>query len=190
MFPVNTDALDPGPFWSRAQRNVETLQWRHNGCDSVSNHQPHDCLLKRLFRRRSKKTSKPRVTGLCAGISPGTGGFPAQMASYAENVPFDDVIMETWRNKPSCCWGWGYQSGAKFIIEKEWVSELYCPITTLALKMLSPGTTRFSCHALSPGQWYWLCEINWSLCSIWTGFNNLRHLNVDKWWIMQIFHVS
>ena len=22
-----------------------TLQWRHNGRDGVSNHQPHDCLL-------------------------------------------------------------------------------------------------------------------------------------------------
>ena len=62
------------------------LRWRHNGCDSVSNHQPHHCLLNRLFRRRSKKTSKLRVTGLCAGNSPGTGEFPAQMASYAENV--------------------------------------------------------------------------------------------------------
>ena len=46
-------------------------KWRHNGRDSGSNHQPHDCLLKRLFRRRSKKTSKLRVTGLCAGNSPG-----------------------------------------------------------------------------------------------------------------------
>ena len=36
--------------------------------------------------RRSKKTSKSRVTGLCAGNSPGTGEFPAQMASNAENV--------------------------------------------------------------------------------------------------------
>ena len=63
-----------------------TLRWRHNGQDSVSNHQTHDCLLNRLFRRRSKKTSKLRVTGLCAGNSPGTGEFPAQMASYAENV--------------------------------------------------------------------------------------------------------
>ena len=62
------------------------LQWRHNGRDSLSNHQPHDCLLYRLFRRRSKKTSKLRVTGLCVGNSPGTGEFPAQMASYAENV--------------------------------------------------------------------------------------------------------
>ena len=67
--------------------NKETsLQWRHNGNDSVSNHRPYDCLLNRLFRRRSKKTSKLRVTGLCAGNSPETGEFPAQMASYAENA--------------------------------------------------------------------------------------------------------
>ena len=31
-------------------------------------------------------TSKLRVTGLCAGNSPGTDEFPAQMASNAENV--------------------------------------------------------------------------------------------------------
>ena len=63
-----------------------TLWWRHNEHDSVSNHQPHDFLFNRLFRRRSKKTSKLRVTGLCAGNSPGTGEFPAQMASNVENV--------------------------------------------------------------------------------------------------------
>ena len=62
------------------------LQWRHNGHDCASNHQPHHCLLKRFFGRRSKKTSKLRVTGLCVGNSPGTGEFPAQMASNAENV--------------------------------------------------------------------------------------------------------
>ena len=33
-----------------------------------------------------KKTSKLRVTGLNAGKSPGTGEFPAQIASNAENV--------------------------------------------------------------------------------------------------------
>ena len=61
-----------------------SLQWRHNGLGSVSNHQPHDCLLNRWLRRRSKKTSKLRVTVLSAGNSPGE--FPAQMASNAENV--------------------------------------------------------------------------------------------------------
>ena len=64
----------------------ETLQWRHNEHDGVSIHQPHDCLLNCLFGRRSKKTSKLRVTGLCAGNSQGTGEFPAQKASNAENV--------------------------------------------------------------------------------------------------------
>ena len=54
----------------------------HNGRDSVSNHQPYDCLLNHLFRRWSKKTSKLRIPGLCVG----TGEFPAQMASNAENV--------------------------------------------------------------------------------------------------------
>ena len=63
-----------------------SLRWRHNGRDSVSNHQPHDCLLSRLFRRRSQKTSNLRVTGLCVGNAPGTGEFPAQMASSAEYV--------------------------------------------------------------------------------------------------------
>ena len=37
-------------------------------------------------RRRSKKTLQLRVAGLCAGNSPVTGEFPAQMASNAENV--------------------------------------------------------------------------------------------------------
>ena len=67
-------------------QNAGTLPWRHNERDGDSNHQPHDCLLNRLFRGRSKKTSKLRVTGLCAGNSPLTGEFPAQIASNAVNV--------------------------------------------------------------------------------------------------------
>ena len=63
-----------------------TLQWCHNGCNGIWNHQPHHCLLNRLFRRRSKKTSKLRITGLCAGNSPMAGEFPAQVASNVENV--------------------------------------------------------------------------------------------------------
>ena len=63
-----------------------TLLWRHSGRDNVSNHQPHDYLLNRLFRRRSKKTSKLRVTDLCAANSPVTSEFPAKMANNAENV--------------------------------------------------------------------------------------------------------
>ena len=71
---------------SYCQCPPHTMQWRHNGHDNVSNHQPHDCLLNRLFRRRSQKTSKLRVTGFCEGNSPVTGEFSAQMASNAENA--------------------------------------------------------------------------------------------------------
>ena len=93
-----------------------TLQWRHNGHNGVSNHQPRECLLSRLLRHRSKKTSKLRVTGLCAGNSPVTSEFPAQKASNAENFPFDDVIMincdqsllfarsQCVDNGPDACW--------------------------------------------------------------------------------------
>ena len=59
-----------------------SLQWRQNERDGVFNHQPHDCLHNRLFRRRSKL----RVTGLCAGNSSVTGEFLAQIASNVENL--------------------------------------------------------------------------------------------------------
>ena len=76
-----------------------TLRWRHNGCNSVSNHQPHDCLHNRLFRRTSKKTSKLRVTGLCAGNSPETGEFLEQMASNAENI---SIRWRHYSRRPYC----------------------------------------------------------------------------------------
>ena len=69
------------------QNNLNSLQRRYNGPDSVSNHQLHDCFLNRLFRRRSKKTSKLRVTGLCAGNSPHKWTVTRKM------FPFGDVIM-------------------------------------------------------------------------------------------------
>ena len=63
-----------------------TLQWLHNERDSVSNHRGLHRLLTCWFTRRSQKTSKLPVTGLCVGNSPGTGKFPAQRASNAKNV--------------------------------------------------------------------------------------------------------
>ena len=63
-----------------------TLQWRHKERNDVSNHRCLECLLNRLFRCRLKKRAKVRVTGICGGNLPETGGFPSQRASYAENV--------------------------------------------------------------------------------------------------------
>ena len=72
-----------------------TLHWRHNDHDDVSNHQPYDCLLNRLFGRRSKKTWKLRVTGLCVGNSPGPVNSPHKGPVTRKMFPFDDVIMKS-----------------------------------------------------------------------------------------------
>ena len=74
-----------------------TLQWRHNDHDGVSNHHPHGCLLNRLFRRTSKKTSKLRVTGLCVGKSPGPVNSPHKGPITRKMFPFDDVISQSVR---------------------------------------------------------------------------------------------
>ena len=111
----------------------KTLQWHHNGHDSVSNHQPYDCLLKRLFRRKSKKTLKLRVTGLCAGNSPGTCEFPAQMASNAENVSIwwrhydktNDAQVDTFCNMVfvtglMSIWRWWIDIGDTVLLRHNW----------------------------------------------------------------------
>ena len=69
------------------------ITWRHNDHDGASNHQPHGCLLNRLFGRKSKKTSKLRVTGLCVGTSTGPANSPHKGPVTRKMIPFDDVIM-------------------------------------------------------------------------------------------------
>ena len=89
----NTVFLTKGLFGAAILQTSHTLQWRHNDHDSVSNHQPHGCLLNRLFRCRSKKTSKLHVTGLCVGNSPGLVNSPHKGPVTRKMFPFDDVIM-------------------------------------------------------------------------------------------------
>ena len=83
---------------------THSLQWRHNGHDGASNHQPHDCLLNHLFRRRKKEASKLRGAGLYEGNYPMTGEFPAQMASNAENVSI------WWRHHVAVVVNWVFDS--------------------------------------------------------------------------------
>ena len=67
------------------------LHWRHNGCDGVSNHQPHDCLLSRLVMRRSQKTPKLCVTGFSRGNWPVNS--PHKGPVTRKMFPFEDVIV-------------------------------------------------------------------------------------------------
>ena len=94
--------------WDTFGNNIPVPGWWpysplrcHNGHDSVSNHQSHNCFLNRLFRHRSKKTSKLCVTGLCVGNSPGTGELPAQMACNAEKV---SIWWRHHERQLSCCY--------------------------------------------------------------------------------------
>ena len=94
-FDILSTDFDPGDYY-------ELLHWRHNERDGVSNHQPRDCLLNRLFRRRLKIISQLRVTGFCVGNSPVIGQFPAQMASNAENTSI------WWRHLDNIVWSAKY----------------------------------------------------------------------------------
>ena len=125
------------------------LPWRHNDHGGVSNHQPHGCLLNRLFRRRSKKTSKLRVTGLRAGNSPGPVNSPHKGPVTRKMVPFDDVIMPCWWSGHTRSshgidlFLWGIlMSAPKFLRFKffsYWLSILMCELSTFCVPVHVAG---------------------------------------------------
>ena len=123
-----------GRFWlteptlTSHWRGSVAWRWRHNGHGGVSNHQPHHCLLSRLFGCRSKKTSKLLVTGLCAGNSPGTGELPAQMASNAENVSI------WWRHH-------GVQLSQSNFIASDWATILYNEFENYTFDVIATSCT-------------------------------------------------
>ena len=64
---------------------------RHNECDGVSNHHHLNCLLNRLFRRRTKKNNQSSASlAFVRGIHrwPGNSSYKAQ-----KMFPFDEIIM-------------------------------------------------------------------------------------------------
>ena len=89
------------------------LQWRHDGPDDVSNHQSYPCLLNRSFRRKSRKTSKLRVTGhLCREFTGDRVNSPHKWPVTRKMFPFDDVILHG-----SCCCGRPRSSHVNHIIQ-------------------------------------------------------------------------
>ena len=79
----------------------ETLHWRHNEHDGVSNYQPHDCWLNCLYRCRWKKIFKLRVTGRWPVISPHRGPITRKMF---EKFEMDYIILASfirnWKQQP------------------------------------------------------------------------------------------
>ena len=91
-YPLNFESMVLN-FRGKGGESQFTLHWCHNDHEGVSNHQPHGCLLNRIFGRRSKKTSNLRVTGHCAGNSPGPVNSLHKGPVTRKMFPFDDVIM-------------------------------------------------------------------------------------------------
>ena len=84
----------PGPAYHKYI--MTSLQWSHNERDGVPNHRRIYCLLNRLFRRRSKKTWKLRVTAFVRGIHRWPVNSPHKWPVTRKMFPFDDVIMSLW----------------------------------------------------------------------------------------------
>ena len=98
------------------------LQWRNNEYDSVSNHQPHDCLLNRLFGRRLKKHQSSASLAFVRGTHREPVNSPHKGPVTRNMFPFDDVIVEysacsigrevtiiicaMWIILPTCNMGW------------------------------------------------------------------------------------
>ena len=75
-----------------------TLQWHHNECSSISNHWHLECLLKHLFRCKSKKTSKLHIAGLCEGNPLVTSDSLHKGPVTWNMFPLEDIIMNLkWR---------------------------------------------------------------------------------------------
>ena len=85
----------PSMYGLEDVRKISSLRWRHNERDGVSLHRYFDCLLNRLFRRKSKKISKLNVTSRCEGNSPWPVNSPHKRPVMRKMIPFGDVIMLT-----------------------------------------------------------------------------------------------
>ena len=77
VMPCGISELGDHPFRS--------LHWRHNDHDGVSNHQPHGCTQSFIQTQIKENIKAPRHWPLCGEFNR-TGEFPAQRASYTENV--------------------------------------------------------------------------------------------------------
>ena len=85
-----------------ANSNLVPMQLFYNNYNDVImgvlNHRRPDCLLNRLFKRRSKKASKLRIPGLCEGNSQVTGEIPTQRPVNPKNISI------SWRHHEFASW--------------------------------------------------------------------------------------
>ena len=76
--------------------SVPSLQWRHNGRDSVSNHQPHDVYAIVYSDADQRKHQSSASLVFIRGIHRGQVNSPHKWPVTRKMFPFDDVIMFWW----------------------------------------------------------------------------------------------
>ena len=72
--------------------NYITLQWRHNGCDGVSNHQPQHCFSNVYKDADQIKHQSAASLAFVRGIHRWPVNFPHKWPVTRKMFPFDDVI--------------------------------------------------------------------------------------------------
>ena len=136
------------PILSRGRRvkrcwdvdaEMYSLQWRHNGRDGVSNHQPHDCLLSRIFRRKSKKNQSFPSLAFVRGIHRWPVNSPHKWPVTRKMFPLDDLMMfENNRSyRVSSSW-FNFlinTSLQQLVMEIKRICRTYVRITTCCLKI-------------------------------------------------------
>ena len=107
--------LSFGIIWLQTSLSwLFTLQWRHNECDGISNHQPQDCLRNPLLWHRKHKSSASLafVQGIYRSPVNSLHKWPVMWKMF----PFDDFIMmpiTLWWSNNELIGSWGCDSDLK-----------------------------------------------------------------------------
>ena len=146
----------PYSWYSEVCHITVTSQWAPWRLKSPA----YRLLLNRWFRRTSKKTSKPRVTGLCEGNPLVTDGFLSQRVSNTENVPI-------WWCHHDICFHHEFYTNEMiylYFFFKNCISQSYqyCSVQRVKSKIRTDAMRVVGCATL-PGQLYTIrscCNIN------------------------------
>ena len=76
-----------------APQFLSSSQWHYNGRDSVSNHQPNDCLLNRYSGTDQRKHQSSASLAFVQGIRRRPVNSPHNWPVTRKMFPFDDIIM-------------------------------------------------------------------------------------------------
>ena len=150
---------------------LKAIQCCHNEHDGVWNQVCQDCLLICLLTRRSKKTSKLCITGLCEGNPLVTGGFPSQRASNMDKASIWRYHHEIEFYKNTWC---SYQYNTDTIRCKfnrscqKRCSDIYCAVNELILPFYS--------------EWKMTRMISMASCKTAVSYTLSREYRVVRYW--------